>query len=299
MQEQTGNTYQSAKYAKALMAAESKNYKTASIVAWCLGLFPWQKNGGVVSRPEDLNVITFDAGALAGVNKFLKETLGAPEEAFKYKVWNFQDDARRIYESEKPYDHSLFNALLALRQRIGDSLGSGGTPVVALSSLTVLAMALERAIMGPPTGSGKSGKGVGDEDRWGLLKRQLFTIQNAFGVDDWHCLWEAHVLKGTDEGKETLQVSGSAGRNWGVNMEQVFRIVRLGEVVRRAPTAPQCEIVALHTRPDTQFMAGGRNFNEVLAEQERDLTVAFYKLGLKVGLWGKKKDTEVKKEEAA
>lgn len=285
MQEQTGSTYKSAQFAKALFAGEAKSYKTASLVAWALGLFPWQKNGGIVSKPEDLNVITFDAGALGGVNLFLKKTLGAQDEALKYKVWNFQDDARQAFESEKPYDHSLYNSVLAVQQRLRDSTGGGGTPVVLFSSLTVLAMALERAIMGPPTGSGKSGKGVGDEDRWGLLKRQLFTVQNAFQIDQWHMFWEAHVLKGTDEGKETLQISGSAGRNWGVNMEQIFRLQR-GERINLAE-GRSLEKVYLDCRPGTEFMSGGRNFNELLQPQEPDLTVALYKLGLKVGCWNK------------
>lgn len=285
MQEQSGSTYQSAKYAKALIAGEAKSYKTASTMAWALGLFPWQKNGGIVSKPEDLHVVTFDAGALSGVNTFLKKTLGAPDAAFNYKVWNFQDDARQAFESEKPYDHSLYNSVLAVQQRLRDAVATGGgTPVVLFSSLTVLAMALERALMGPPTGAGKSGKGVGDEDRWGLLKRQLFTIQNAFGVDAWHMFWEAHVLKGTDDGKETLQISGSAGRNWGVNMEQIFRLQR--GPVEQGPGG-SLEKVYLDCRPSTEFIANGKNFNELLNPQEPDLTVALYKLGLKVGCWNK------------
>jgi hypothetical protein len=285
MIEQTGATYKSATYAKALVAGESKSYKTASLVAWSLGLFPWQKNGGIVSRPEDLNVITFDSGALAGVNTFLKKTLNAPEEAFKYKVWNFQDEARQIFASTQPYDHSLYNSVLSLQSRLAESIG-GGTPVVIFSSLTVLAMSLERAIMGPPTGTGKTGKGVGDEDRWGLLKRQLFTIQNSYQVDKWHMFWEAHVMKGTEDGKETLQISGSAGRNWGVNMEQIFRLQR-GQKVP-SPPGTLLEQMSLNTRPTAEFMAGGRNFSELLDPMEPDLTVALHKLGLKVGLWGKK-----------
>jgi hypothetical protein len=286
LNEQIGSSYQSAKFAKALIAGEYKTRKTASIVAWCLGLFPWQLNGGVVSRPEDLNVITFDSGALSGVIPFLKETLKAPDEAFKFRVWNLEDDTRRIYESEKPYDHSLYSAVLSLQARLRDSCTGGGTPVVVMSSLTVLAMALERAIMGPPTGAGKSGKGIGDEDRWGVLKRQLFTLQNAFGVDAWHMIWEAHIAKSGDDEKETLQVSGAAGKNWGVNVEQIFRL-RRGMSVR-----PGLEQILLDTRPDTSFIAGGKNFSERLKPEEPDLTVALYKLGLKVGCWNKPKKEE-------
>lgn len=291
MQEQNGSTYKSATFAKALFAGEHKEYKTSTLMAYALGKFPWQRNGGIVSRPEDLYIIPFDMGALTGALKFLKETLGATdEEITKIKIFNMQQDVAQAFESEKAYDHTLYGSVLSVQQRLRDATAGGGTPVVLFSSLTVLAMALERAIMGPPTGSGKSGKGVGDEDRWGLLKRQLFTIQNAFQVDAWHMFWEAHVLKGTEEAKETLQISGSAGRNWGVNMEQIFRLQRGSRI--NLPTGKSLEQMTLNTRPSTEFIANGRGFNEALNPQEPDLTVALYKLGLKVGCYGKK--TEAK-----
>lgn len=291
MQEQNGSTYKSATFSKALFAGENKEYKTTTLMAYALGAFPWQKNGGVVSRPEDLHVIPFDAGALTGAFRFLKETLGVSDETLsKIRVWNMQEDVRQAFESEKPYDHTLYGSVLGVQSRLRDATASGGVPVVLFSSLTVLGMALERAIMGPPTGSGKSGKGVGDEDRWGLLKRQLFTIQNAFQVDAWHMWWEAHVLKGTEEAKETLQISGSAGRNWGVNMEQIFRLQRGQRIT--TPAGKSLEQMSLNTRPSTEFIANGRGFNEALNPVEPDLTVALYKLGLKVGCYGKK--TEAK-----
>ncbi len=286
MIEQTIGNSKESKYVKALFTGEYKSYKTVTLVANALGLMPWQKNGGIVSKPEDLNILAFDTDACVGLKQYLVEVLGAdPAVIDRVKIWNFEDDVRAAYSSTQAYDHTFYNTLVGVQAKLAQRAAAdpGGTMVVIASSLTVMAMALERATLGAPVGSGDSGKGIGDRDKFGQLKRQLLTIQNIFNTDLWHMFWEAHVLKITDESKETLQVSGSAGRNWGINMSQVFRLQR-GTAVK-----PKLEQVVFNTRPSTEFMAGGRNFSLKLDPVEPDLTVALHKLGLKVGLFGKPK----------
>lgn len=298
MKEQSGETYQSGDFAKALAVAESKVGKTTFLVASALGVLPWQKFGGVVDKPENLHVIALDSGAVSGVSSFLK-MCDAPAEAYKFRVYNMQDDVRRISTAESDWDYSFFNNMVQTIKKIQDRCKSG-SPMVIVSSLTTLALTLERALAGAPGDSAKKGAGM-DQSKWTDYARQLNEVRNLLQQDSWHMLWEGHVYKppntgqnkkAEDDRKETIQVSGKAGYNFPNNVEQIFRLRRMfGDTYENT----KIERVFLDTRPTMDFIAGGRSFTENLDPKEHDLTLAFYKLGLKVGRWGSKSSKKKQK----
>lgn len=286
MKIETGFTYKSAEYAKALTASEAKVGKTTFLIGSCLGVLPWQKSGGVVDTPENLHVISFDSNALGGIARFITETCKAPKEALNFKVYNLQDTMRRVSESDNDYDMSFYFEVMEAIEKIRQT--AKGVPAVIISSLTGLASGFERAIVGPPTG-----KGYSDPSKWKALAHQLHEVQNFVQVDRWHTFWEGHVDKpatmqvgqNAPQAKETIRVSGEAGRNWGYNVEQIFRIRRnFGTVFGQS----KVDQVYLDTRPSLDFVASGRGFTEALEPKEPDLTVALDKLGLKTGHWGAK-----------
>lgn len=297
MKEQNGSSYQASEFLKAMGLAEAKVGKTCALVAWTLGLMPGQKFGGVIDKPENLHVLSLDAAAIRGAIGFLK-MLNAPKEAFNFKVYNLEDDVRRVSCGTEEWDYSLYNNVLTTVRKITDRC-KGGSPVIIVSSLTTLALALERAIAGPPN-EAKRGAGM-DQAKWSDFARQLNEIRNVLQQDSWHCIWEGHIYKppatgqnknADDAPRETLQVAGKAGYNFPNNVEQVFRIRRMfGQSIEGNSKIDQ---VYLDTRPSMEFIAGGRLFTEALDAKEYDLTLATYKLGLTVGRWGAKK-----KEKAA
>lgn len=304
--EQTGLTYQGSTYAKATFVSTPKIGKTSFLVASALGVLPWQREGGIVDHPKNLHVVSVDAGSLGGIRDFLLKSCGASEEALGFTVWNLQDSARRVGESAQEYDLNFYNDLMAVFTKIQDR--AKGVPVVHVASLTGVSQALERSIVGPPGSAGckakdgrVTGKGYSDISKWQALSHQLSTVQNTFQVDDWHCLWETHLDQGAPqmignapEPKQSIRVSGSAGRWWAFNCESVFNIKReFGQKYKETTV----DKVYLDTKHGIEVLSGGRKFNECLDAQERDMTAAFRKLGLKVGHWGaeaRKKKSEVK-----
>jgi hypothetical protein len=299
LKEQLGSEYQGSDYLKALGVSESKAGKTTFLVAQALGLFPGQKRGGLVSHPRDLHIISFDMDAVSGVRRFLKELCGAPDEALQYNVYNFEDDARKLATNLTDYDHTIFNSLNVVQQRIRERVAKNkGTPVVLMSSLTGLALAIERSIMGKP-GTSNNGKGYGDQSKWMMLQGQLNELQNMFQLDSWHCFWEGHLYtpKATGQGGEsgedkvTIQVRGKAGQTWAYNVAEAFRLRRMfGQPVEGS----RVDKVYMDTRPNLEFIAGGRNFTEALEPKEFDIVKVAMKLGKKAGHWGQK-DAPVKK----
>lgn len=285
--EQTGLTYKSAEYAKALAASEAKVGKTTYLVASALGVLPWQKTGGIVDLPENLHLLTFDSNALGGLARFIVETCGAPKEALNFKVYNMQESVRRVSESDSDYDMSLYTDIVTTIDKIQQR--AKGVACIVISSLTGMASGLERAIIGGP-----KGKGYSDPSKWKALAHQLHEIQNYVQFDKWHTFWEGHIDKreafavgsAPAPSKESIRVSGEAGRNWGYNVEQIFRVRRMF-----GTTFPSSKVdqVYLDTRPSLDFVAAGRGFTECLEAKEPDLTVALAKLGLRVGNWGQKK----------
>lgn len=290
---QTGATYRSSRFAKTLAVGPSKLGKTTALVANLLGVFPWQKYGGVITRPENLHIITCDASALSGVATFLTKYCNAPVEALNYNVYNFQDVIRETFELEadnpknKGYDSALFASLLACRDDIEQQCKkSGEVSAVLVSSLTGLAGGIERAMMGRP-----DDRGYGDQNKWQIFKARMFEIQNVFHRDLWHCIWEGHITKvpkggknNDGEEKDSLSVSGKAGKDWAFNVEQVFRLRRELQLYEKTGINQ----VKFDTKPTLDFVANSRGSME-LADQEIDLTVVYKKLGLEVGQWGFKR----------
>jgi len=287
MLEMTGASYRSAAFAKALMMSDAKTGKTCFLVASSLGVLPWQKNGGIVDKPENLFVLTFDANALGGVNKFLIDTCGAPKEALNYTVFNMQDDLRKLRANDIDYDLSFYNTVVQTIDRARQK--AKGTPVFIISSLTGLADGIERGVVGPPGGPGGTNpKGYSDRNKWQLIAHQINELRNYCQVDVWHCLWEAHLHKRVDDNgttKDSIQVSGKAGEWFSWNVEQLFRIQR--QFNQKFP-GTNCDQVFINTRPALSFAVGGRGYNECLNEKEPCMTVAFEKSGLQVGHWGAK-----------
>ena len=280
---------------KALCASDAKVGKTTFLVGQALGVFPNQKYGGVVDKPSHLHILTFDANALGGMAGFITGSCGKGEEYLKYRVYNHQDEFKRVSASRSDWNYDLYNAVQNTLRLISErAQKEGGVHVLVFSSLTGLAEGILRAIAGPPSPD-KKGQGM-DPAKWSEFARQLVDIRNYAQVDTHHCIWEAHIDRGStfsmkktdDEGgaKESIHVPGQAGRSWGFNVEQVFRIRR--EFSNPYP-GTKVDRVFLDTRPSMDFIAGGRSFTEMLDPKEYDMTLAFHKLGLKIGRFGSKK----------
>ncbi len=285
MKESTLVDYESSKFAKAMVLAEPKEGKSCFAVAQILGVFPGQKEGGIIDHPQNLHVLTFDSGALAGVGRFLTETCGASKEALGFRVYNLEEDYRKAMISMGEWDHGFYtaiqNTLLKVKQR------AKGTPVLLISSLTGVGQALMRAISGPPTGKKSAGM---DQSKWGGFAFQMSELRNQAQEDGWHCIWEAHVMKKSTGGQgaeqqqvETLAIQGQTGQNFAYNVEQVFRLRRMaGQKI----AGTQCDTSFLDTRPSMEIIANGRNFTEALQPRESDFTAVMRKLKLKTGHWG-------------
>lgn len=293
MIEQTGSTYLSSEYLKAFIVATAKVGKTVGIVSQALGVFPGQKYGGLVDAPEHLHVITLDSNAAGGIQTFLTETCGASKEALGFRIYNMQEDVRQVASTKGDWNMQLYNTLMSahgtIKQRVKRE---GGVHVVVVSSLTTLFGGLKRALAGDP--AGKKGGGM-DMAKWETLGQQVTEIRNLFQQDEWHCIWEGHIMqvpvntqsKGDDqEMKEAVQLQGSAGRDFPNNVEQIFRMKRMfGE---RAGNS-RADRIYLDTQADLQGIIGGRCFNELLDAKEFDLALTAHKLGTKIGRWGAQK----------
>lgn len=289
MQKTSGKEYQSSKYAKATCVGDAKQGKSSYIVASVLGVLPWQTGGGIVDKPENLHVFTFDAGALDGIRRFLVETCKAPELAMNFTVYNLEDDVRKLYANDNDYDFSLYNTVLSTVTDAFNTVEKNkGVHACLFSSLTGLAKGLERGINGAPK-LGPNGKaGYSDFTKWQILSAQLMEVQNWVQRDLWHVFWEGHIDKQptmTADTKESMQVSGKAGRSWAFNTPQVFRIRRQ---FGQAHPNTKCDLTYLDTKPALEFLVGGRSFTEALDPKEYDPAAAFRKLKLTTGDWNKK-----------
>lgn len=300
MKEQTGATYTTAKYAKALSVAEAKEGKSCFLVASALGVLPWQKNGGVVDRPDHLHILTFDQGALTGIARFLTESCKAPKEALNYHVYNFQDDVRRAATADEDYDFTIFNSVIATIGQISEKAKQGGTHAVIISSLTRMVQAIQRGLFGPPAlrdaheddGARRKSKGQADQNKWGKFAQLVAEVRDYCQVDDFHCIWEGHIQsKRIGEGQnavqtESLAIQGQSAYNFAINVEQVFRIRR--SYGQKHP-GTQVDQTYLDCTPSLDFIANGRSFTEAgLTDHEMDLTSVLHRLGLKVGMYGRK-----------
>lgn len=296
MIEQSGANYQSSKHSSILAIAEAKVGKTCFEVASCLGVLPWQKEGGVVTKPEHLHVLTFDANAAGGIKPFLMKTCGAKPEALNYRIYNMQDSMRKVSEAKDDYNMDFYNEVMQALNIIGNKPRNGEVHALVISSLTGMAAGIERSVVGPP-----EGKGYSDQSKWNALAHQLTELQNYAQSIDAHVIWEAHLDKAPAGGqggtgaKESIRVTGKSGRNWGYNVEQVFRIRRM---FGQKHPGSQCDTVALDTRPSFDFIAGGRGTTENLNPLEPDLTAALRKCGYSTGHWGGERPVKMVKATA-
>lgn len=290
MKHLSGKDMKPAEYIKGLFMSYAKAGKTSFLVAQALGVMPWQKYGGVVTAPQHLHVIALDQDALDGIPDML-DMCKAPDEARAYDLYDMREDYRSLVESDKPYAHGFFSSLMQVRQEILSVIQPGEVHVVHMSSFTTMAKAVERAMLGRPTGfvnsTGQtSGKGIGSYDAWGMLKLQMMDLQSGFQTDRFHMFWESHIERVlTKEGAEdTLQVHGSSAKQWPNNTSHNF-------VIRRNKTAfyedTQLNPMHIEPRASMSFIAGGRNENR-LNDEEPCLTVCLKKLGFNVGRWGYK-----------
>jgi hypothetical protein len=287
MIEQSGSTYTGSNFAKSLFVAEPKTGKSVFLVSQLLGVFPGQKFGGVVDKPENLHVFAFDESALVGIDKFLMESCKVTDKnILNYRAYNFQDDCRRVALGTGDYDMSLYNSVIGALAKVKDRVRQGGVHALVISSLTGLTQAVQRGLFGPPNDS----RGQADLNKWSKFAQLVSEIRNYCQVDMWHCFFEGHLVKKNKNGEkeDSLAIQGSAGDNFSYNVGQVFRVRRMPGQKVQGYNVDQAYI---DTQPILDFVAGGRGFNEKLQARENDLTAVLMKLGMKVGQYGFKQNT--------
>lgn len=293
MKEETGATYQSSKYAKMLAVADAKVGKSTSLIAGCLGVLPWQTNGGVIDQPANLHVITTDANALGHIKTFLTQTCKASEQALTFRVYNMQDDYNKAFRDQDAYSSIFYNTLMATIQKVQERASRGGIHVLLLSSLTTMGRALQRGVSGPVESNGDTvKKSTMDKSKWPMFNMQLNELQAFAQSDLYHCIWEGHLGKkldftnkddhGQPIEKDSIQLQGSVGASWAANVEQVVTMQRS---FGQCHPGTKCDKTSFNTRPNLNMVASGRGFTELLERSEPDITTMFEKLGLKVGKW--------------
>lgn len=308
MIESTGKTYRSKKYEKGSYLAPGKVGKTMFLTASALGLLPPQRKlGGIVDRPSHLHIIAVDSSAVTDVFRFLRRKLGAPEEILKTCIYNVEDDVARTADAQEAYDMTFFNSMMLTIMKIREKIAKfGGTHAVITSSVTGVALALERGIAGPPGSAGAknregeiSGKGYMDISKWQAFAQQLIQIRNMLQVDTHHCLFEGHIDvtkvmsqgRGDDGGsKETVAIAGKVGRNWYLNTDHTFRLVR---EFSDCWEGTKVEKVFMDTKPQIgpDGETSGRGQDQ-LKKQVYNMTQMYVDLGLDIGGWGARKSKE-------
>jgi hypothetical protein len=291
MKEMSLATYQASPWAKALIPAAGKEGKTTGLLASILGVLPEQTEGGIVSHPSHLHVITADSGALSGALRFLVESCRAPKEVGAVHVMNMQGDVGEAAKA-KEYDAKLWGELLACIDTAYERAAKGGVHALLISSLTGFAEAILRTLSGGPSiqGDGTFKKSSMDQNKWAFYANQLAELQRYAQREGVHTFWEAHLhkqVKGVDEfgapqEVDSLLIQGRQGGQFSYNVEQIFRLTR--KFGQKYP-GTRVDRIHFNCRPTLGFIANGRSFTEVLSAEEPDLTVAFRKLGLKVGGW--------------
>jgi hypothetical protein len=283
------NETSKSQYMKSYVVAGGKEGKTTFLVASLLGALPHQKQG-LVTSPAHLHLLGIDSNAVGGLAQFLTKVCGKSEDYLEVDVHNMQDAANLVSASRTDWDFSFFNAMMMKVKDIRAQIAKvPGVHAVVCSSLTGLAEALQRGMSGPPDPS-KKGGGM-DIAKWSDLTRQLVELRNLLQVDTHHMFWEGHVFKaggggqGGAEAHEEAGVPGKVGKNWGFNVDQVFRLRR---ELRVCYPNTLVEKQYLDTKPTLDFTSGGRGFTGVLEAKEYDLVDVAVKLGYKVGAFGAK-----------
>lgn len=269
-------------FLKAYVVAGGKEGKTTFLVASCLGALPHQKQG-LVTEPAHLHIIGIDSNAVGGLGAFLTKVCGKDDRFLDVDVHNMQDAANLVSAGKSDWDYSFFNAMMAKVKDVRAAIQkTPGVHAVIMSSLTGLAESLQRGMAGPPDPS-KKGGGM-DAAKWQDLSRQLIEIRNLLQLDTHHMFWEGHVFSAgggmNGVAHEEAGVAGKVGKNWGFNVDQVFRLRR---ELRQCYPNTQVEKQYVDTKPTLEFTSGGRGFTGVLADKEYDLVDVASKLGYKVG----------------
>lgn len=274
---QKGNS--SSKFMKAFVVAEGKVGKTTYLAAAALGALPGQTKG-LVDKPENLHIFGFDEAFVDGLLRFLTETCKRPDCA-AISVWDHTANIRKASLSPSGWDMTVSSGVVKDIMEVSGLIRKGGTHATIFSSLTGLALGIEAGLAGAPDPN-KKGAGM-DMAKWGAFGHQLNHIRNLAQSDDHHTFWEGHITKTTakdeEDRKETVNISGKVGQNWGFNVEQVFRLRR--EMAKYPNTS--IDKVFLDTRPSLDFVSGGRGFNEALQPREYDLVSVAERLGKQIG----------------
>lgn len=291
MKIQTGETYQSSQFDKVLFVAPAKVGKSCAEIAWSLGAFPWQEKGGIVAKPEELHVVTFDSAALEGIQNFLVKSCGCDKSVLGFNVYNMQDDVAKLARSDSAYDGEFYGMLFSAIDKAAQKMSGQKAPVLVFASLTMAAEALLRALAGPVMRADKTMvKSTMDMNKWNHYNMQLAELRNRAQQDTWHTFWEAHLynktvkdpVTGVEEKADSLHIQGSVGQNWACNVGHPFGIKRKFNTKYPGTNVDQ---VVLTTRMNGALLGGGggRQVNEVLQAEESDLAECFRKLGYRTG----------------
>jgi hypothetical protein len=299
-QEQTLDSYESSTYGKELFVAKAKIGKTCTLIGNILGVMPWQEHGGIVDKPENLHVLTFDAAAADGVKEFLVNECGAPKEIGKVHIENLQRAAEKSFTGTGDYDGQFINTVYDAVHKIQDRTTRPGVHVVLVSSLTMFAKAALRSLSGPAfimNGTSMK-KSPMDQNKWNLLKQIMTEFQWSVQQDSYHTFWEGHhgekTSKETDGSGapkvfDTIQLDGGTAKSFPAQVERIWEIHRSSMKWAGKDKKPS-KVSLVHFDPFPTFDFGevqtGRKASSRLEPKEPCLTMAFHKLGLKIGGFG-------------
>lgn len=287
MVEQTGTSYGVDAFERgALVVDTAKTGKSCFLVGSLLGVLPWQKQGGVVSSPKHLHVVSLDNNAMGGVMDFLTKTCNAKPEALGFRIYNLERAVLQTSDDQAGNNMDFYNLLMSTVLTIRERAASqSGVHAMLISSLTVAGATFLRGLSGSPVEKG-GGMSI---DAWRRYAGMLHDFRTFSQAGDLHCFWESHLYRkakiGETQESDSLLLSGSAGENFPTMVEHIFRVRRLhGQKFQDT----NCDKAYLDIQASSDFVPGGRLFTERLAAQEKDLTVALTKLGKVVGNYGAK-----------
>lgn len=289
--------YASSAWGKELVLAPAKVGKTITLVGNLLGVMPWQEYGGVVTRPENLHVFTFDAATLGGAHTFFTKQCGAHQDVAKVHVVNLQDATAKAFSSTTDYDSTFPSLVMTKLREVQDRAAKGNeVHAVVFASLTMLAKAWLRSISGPALVAGVMRKSPMDQNKWGLFAQQMTEFQfNAQGGEH-HTVWETHWAERESKTKkdstgapvvlDTIQVQGATATQFPAQVERPYMLTRRKGGWKQGS---KVDMVEFDTQPNLDFgesIMSGRQTTGVLEPKENDMTLMFNKLGLRIGGWG-------------
>lgn len=287
---QTLDEGEDGKFFKMFGVSDAKIGKTTTFACSVLGALPDQTYG-LVTDPPCLHIISFDDDAVNGLKSFLVDQCKRPD-CTKLTHWDMTKMAREAILGDG-YDATIINNINAVLQEI-DKRAAADKKIhaVLFSSFTGMGMALKAGLAGKPRAdsNGQIKSSGMDRNKWDILNAELMTVRANAHNPTKHVFWEGHVqdkfvtpvngevLKGTTT-EETVGVPGGEGRNWAANVAEVTRLRR--EAVKYKDT--KIDKVSFDTRPNADFISGGRGFITHLEPKEYDIALMGTKLGKAVG----------------